>query len=274
MTDNLPASAARGRSESAASADRSKPPSGADAALPHSEIAVVDSSTSMVGAIIALASNPNLNVATLEALVQMQERMEKRQAEVAFVRALASLPAIRVKKNGRVELGAGKGSYPFARWDDIDTIISPMLKERGFRLIFDSQPRVGDGGGLTVTGTLLHEDGHSRSASMPLALDTGPGRNNLQAMGSTLSYGKRYCAEMLLNIVREGDDDDGAKGGDALISDQQVAELSRSMTEVRFAERSMYDLLGVTALTEIHKSQLAIARNAIAMRQRQRGGKE
>jgi hypothetical protein len=28
-------------------------------------------------------------------------------------------------------------------------------------------------------------------------------------MGSTLSYGKRYTAEMLLNIVREGDDKDG-----------------------------------------------------------------
>jgi hypothetical protein len=44
---------------------------------------------------------------------------------------------------------------------------------------------------------------------MVLQLDTGPGRNQNQAMGSTLSYGKRYTAEMLLNIVREGEDTDG-----------------------------------------------------------------
>lgn len=241
------------------------------AARPYTEIAVADTPQTMASQIIALASNPNLNVETLQALVTMQERMEKRQAEIAFTEALASLPAIRVKKNGRVELGAGKGSYPFARWEDISLVIEPLLSERGFRLTFDSQPRQGDGGGLVVTGTLLHRGGHSRSASMPLALDTGPGRNNLQAMGSSLSYGKRYCTEMLLNVVREGDDDDAVRAGEATITDQQVAELSRSMTEVGFAERAMYDLLGVTALTEIRKSQLAIARNAIGMRQRQRG---
>jgi hypothetical protein len=229
----------------------------------------------LVSAIVELARDPTVDVAKLSALVEMQERMERRQAEIAFTRAFAELPGMRVKKNGRVSLirkdGTDGGTYPFARWEDIDTIISPLLVEKGFRLTFDSQPRQGDGGGLVVTGTLLHRDGHSRAASMPLALDTGPGRNNLQAMGSTLSYGRRYCAEMLLNIVREGDDDDGVKGGDELVTDQQVAELSRDMTAASFSERSMFDLLGVTNLGEIRKSQLAIARNAINMRKRQRG---
>ena len=44
------------------------------------------------------------------------------------------------------------------------------------------------------------------------------------------------------------------------------------MTDAKFSERSMYDLLGVISLTAITKSQLAIARNAVGMRQRQRGG--
>jgi hypothetical protein len=80
------------------------------------------------------------------------------------------------------------------------------MAEEGFTLSFDSKPH---DRGITITGTLLHRDGHSRSATMLLDEDRGPGRNNLQAMGSTLSYGKRYTAEMLLNIVREGDDKDG-----------------------------------------------------------------
>jgi hypothetical protein len=222
----------------------------------------------LLNAIVELARDPSMDVAKLDALMQMQERMERRQAEIAFSRALADLPAIRVKKNGRVDLGQGKGSYPFARWEDIDLIIGPLLAAQGFRLTFDSQPRQGDGGGLVVAGTLLHRDGHSRSASMPLALDTGPGRNNLQAMGSTLSYGKRYCAEMLLNIVREGDDDDGLKGGQDLLSDEQVAELNREMSSVGFPLQGMLDLLGVVGLPDIRKDQLSIARNAINMRRR------
>ena len=85
--------------------------------------------------------------------------------------------------------------------------------------------RQADGGGLIITGWLVHDNGHRVSASLPLPIDTGPGRNNVQAMGSTLSYGKRYTAEMLLNIVREGDDDDGKRGGTKYITEAQAEEL-------------------------------------------------
>ncbi len=220
---------------------------------------------SLLPAILELARDPAVDVTKLDALLQMQERMERRQGEVEFGQALArlSLKMPRVKKNGRVELGPGKGSYPFAKWEDIDRIIRPLMAEEGFTLSFDSAPRPGEGGGLVVTGTLLHRDGHSKSASMPLALDTGPGRNNLQAMGSTLSYGKRYCAEMLLNIVREGDDDDGAAGGSEPITDEECAELARGLTETKSNTDAFLGFMGVAAIPEIQKRDLTRARNAI-----------
>src|ERR1700726_2109778 len=125
----------------------------------------VSGERNLVSAIVELARDPTVDVGKLSALVEMQERLERRQAEIAFTRALAELPSIRVKKNGRVTLirkdGTDGGAYPFAKWEDIDNIISPLLFEKGFRLTFDSQPRQGDGGGLVVTGTLLHRDGHS-----------------------------------------------------------------------------------------------------------------
>jgi|SRR5215469_7391405 len=228
--------------------------------------------TSLMEAIWRAASDPNIDTEKMKAFLEMQERMEARQAEQTFNRQFARLSGKmpRVKKNGRVELGQGKGSYPFAKWEDMDRIIRPLLDEHGFTLSFNSAPRQADGGGLVITGTLRHEDGHQIQAQMPLPLDTGPGRNNLQATGSTLSYGKRYCAEMLLNIVREGDDDDGSKFGQELISDMQCAELSREMTEAGMAGQVIFDLLGVTGLPEIRKDQLVVARNAIAMRRKQK----
>jgi ERF superfamily protein len=217
---------------------------------------------SLISAIVELARDPSVDVSKLDALVQMQERLERRQAEVEFSQALSRLAAAmpRVKKNGRVDLGAGK-SYAFSKWEDIDRIIRPMMAAEGFTLAFDSVPR--EGGGMVITGTLLHRDGHSKTASMPLALDTGPGRNNLQAMGSTLSYGKRYCAEMLLNIVREGTDDDGMRGGNELISDQEAAELSRGLTETKSNLNQFLTFMGVTAIPDIQTRDLARARNAI-----------
>lgn len=192
----------------------------------------------LLGAIITLARDPSVDVAKLDALLHMQERMEARQAEMEFNRALARLPAMHVRKNGRIDLtkkGEAQTSkpVPFAKWEDIARVIEPMLEAEGFRLMFDSQPRTADGGGLIVTGMLLHRDGHSKTASMPLALDTGPGRNNLQAMGSTLSYGKRYCTEMLLNVVRELDDDDGVTGGAQFIRPDQIAQITALVNETK-----------------------------------------
>lgn len=169
-----------------------------------------NSPAQLLSVILEMARDPSLDITKLHALLEMQQKMEARQAEVSFNQSLARLAAKmpQIPRNGRVSLGEGKGSYPFTRWEDMDKVLRPLMAEEGFVFSFDSKP---DDRGvmITVIGHLLHKDGHSRSASMLLQLDSGPGRNNLQAMGSSLSYGKRYTAEMLLNIVREGDDKDG-----------------------------------------------------------------
>lgn len=184
---------------------------------------------SEAGAVMALiaraSSDPSVDVSKMEALFSLQERVMARQAEAAFnaahARVVAQMP--RVPKNGIVSLGTGKGGYNFAKWEDIDRLLRPMMIAEGFSMIFDMAAK--EGGGAVVTATLRHSGGHSVTASIPLALDAGAGRNNLQAMGSTLSYGKRYLAEMLFNIVREGADDDGRSGGKQYLSSQQQSDL-------------------------------------------------
>lgn len=179
----------------------------------------------LLSAIVGLAKDPEFDVNKLQALMGMQERLEDRQAERAFVRALhdaqAEIPAI--AKNGTVALG--KGSYAFATWEDMDKVLRPIMDKHGFTLSFDMAMRPGEGGGAIITGTLMHADGHSKSAAIPLALDGGPGRNALQAMGSTMSYGRRYVTEMLFNLVRKGADDDGVRGGKKFITEEQAGEL-------------------------------------------------
>lgn len=232
---------------------------------------VTDSQSSMLSIIARAASDPAVNVEKMQALLEMQRTLmadqSKAEFNTAFARLAGRLP--RVKKNGRVELGAGKGSYPFAKWEDMDRVIRPLMESEGFALMFNSKPRPGEGGGLIVSGELMHRDGYSKSAEMPLPLDSGPGRNNLQAAGSTLSYGKRYVAEMLLNIVREGEDNDGVDNFD-LISNEEAADLSRSLTETSSNLTVFLEFMGVAAIPDIPKSQLTRAKNAIAAK-RKRG---
>ncbi len=223
---------------------------------------------SLLPAIIHLAKDPQVDVAKLDALLKMQAEMEDRQAKreaiEAFARLSAHLP--RVKKNGTIDLGKDnngkpRGSIPFARWEDMDKVIRPALAAEGFSLSFNTTSR--EGGGIFVTGELMHRSGHVRAATIPLPLDTGPGRNNLQAMGSTLSYGKRYCAEMLLNIVRENDDDDGVKGGIAVITPEQCEELVALIRETSTDEKKFLSTMGVEELGQIQQAAFTAGKNML-----------
>lgn len=218
--------------------------------------------------IVALAKDPAVDVTKLQALLDMQERMEARAAERAFARALTRIAGQipQIEKNGVIDLGQGKGKIPFAKWEDMDAAIRPILNAEGLTLSFNSKPKPGDGGGMTITGRLLHEDGHFDTTEISLALDSGPGRNNLQAMGSTLSYGKRYCAEMLLNIVRKGQDDDGRAGGAKYASAAQVAEIDKLLTDTKADRPRFMQMFAIAELKNLTEQSYVAAKNMLSAR--------
>ena len=223
---------------------------------------------SMLTVIQAAATNPLVDVTKMQALLEMQFKLEEREAERAFNQALARVTRgmPRVAKNGTIELG-GKGSIPFARWEDMDSIVRPRLEGEGFTLSFNSAPRANEGGGAVISGTLLHADGHSRTVSIPLPLDSGPGRNNLQAMGSTLSYGKRYCTEMLLNIVREGADDDGKSGGTRYVTEDQALEIEGLITATKSDRIGFMRHFEIESVLELKVEHYTAAVNMLRQKQ-------
>ena len=172
--------------------------------------AVARREPSIMEIIAAVAAKPDADVAKMRELLALRLDIERRDAEIAFNQAMARLqPRLpRVKKNGSIDFGGGKPAMKFARWEDIDTAIRPLLTEEGFSLSFTAQPAPA---GVLMTCTISHIQGHSKSSQMQLPPDTGPGRNALQAIGSAHSYGKRYLTLDMLNIITEGEDSDGGK---------------------------------------------------------------
>jgi succinate dehydrogenase flavin-adding protein (antitoxin of CptAB toxin-antitoxin module) len=179
--------------------------------------------------------NPKIPADKLQVMLQMQRELiaeRRREAfQTAFVEMSAKMP--QVKRDGTVELvtkdGRRSGSYKFTRWEDMDKVMRPILSEYGFALNFAQADN--PNGGVTVIGTLMHRDGHSISSQRTLPPDTGPGRNALQAIGSSISYAKRYVAEGLCNIVRGGEDDDAISAYMRKVTDKQVKELERLIKE-------------------------------------------
>jgi ERF superfamily protein len=185
----------------------------------------------LVSKIMDLASNPNVNPEMFDRLVAWQEREVRRQEEMAFNAAFVRFQAKRpvIRRNGTIAYPTKPGEparqiSKYAKWEDIEDALQPILREEGFSLAFSPEPR--EGGGLLVSTILRHEGGHIFiSKPFPVPLDTSGGKNNIQGYGSALSYGKRYSADAAGLFRVEGQDDDGKAGGTIYVTPEQALEL-------------------------------------------------
>jgi hypothetical protein len=270
-TDLLEPSSAHdapGRPEASASFDR---PDAGRGAL--TEVAAQNGPAGSLLNFVAMAvKDPSIDVAKLDALLRMQREIVADDAREQFNRAFVDLQARlpRIKRNGSLEYpkdpklpdGPKRKISRFMKFEDIDEAIRPLLEEAGFSQSWNTAPRVGDGGGLIVTHILRHRAGHSQETSLPIPLDTSGGKNNLQGYGSTLQYGKRYTMCAGLNIVAEGEDDDG-KGGYEQIDDESVKRLSDLCVETKSDLNAFLKFMGVAGLPEITVRDYPTAVNAL-----------
>lgn len=169
---------------------------------PESSVAQVSESTTILQVIQRAASDPASDIEKLERLMSLYERMQNKQAEQQYAEALAAmqqeLPSIG-------ERGNAAGRYTYALWEDINEKLKPILAKHGFALSFRT-PR--SERGIEVEGVLTHRGGHSERTTIILPADTSGNKNAVQAVASSVSYGKRYTAGALLNFTTHGEDDD------------------------------------------------------------------
>ena len=228
---------------------------------------------SLLGFIAQAVSDPNIDVAKLEALLRMKREVVGDDAKAQFNRDYIAmqehLPT--VSKTGELKYpvdkknpdGAQKVVAKYAKLEHIDREIRPILLQHGFGVSYTTAPRTGDGGGLTVICILRHCAGHSTETPMPVPLDTSGGKNNIQGMGSALTYGRRYALCAALNIQIEGDDDDGKLGGMQFITPEQVKELEDLIEKSKTELPRFLQTMGVARLENIEAGGLAPARNML-----------
>lgn len=223
----------------------------------------------VLAAVIRASSDPNVDVSKMRELMGLQKELLSMNAEAefnqAFHRLQMALP--RVTKSGEVEYKNKQGqmekAFSFAKWEDIDEAIRPLLHAEGFVLSYDTAPRAGDGGGVIVTGTLRHVAGHSKTASIPVPLDVSGGKNSNQGYGSALSYGKRYTTTALLNLVFEGEDDDAVAAGIKFVTAAQVQEIEKLLTDTASNKTAFLQHFEVTALENLTADDYTAAVNTL-----------
>jgi len=153
----------------------------------------------------------------------MYERLKTKEAGLAYNaangRILKKLAGINIVKNrsvlheidnGRRQKGVFVG-FKYAPLEEIDKHLRPLLAEEAMDLSYSAEPS--EGGDILIRGRLKHlPGGHYEDFFMPAPSDTTGGKSNVQAVGSTNSFLRRYVVCNIFNIVVVGDDDDGNRG--------------------------------------------------------------
>jgi len=157
--------------------------------------------------ILMRAIELNVDLDAFEKLVNLVEKVQidkaKREFYEAFAKFQSQVPPI--LKSSEVNMGAGRPRYNYASLYDIISKIQKPLGEANlsFRWEISNNNDI-----IEVTCILSHSGGYELQTSIQAGKDATPGKSNVQAIASTITYLKRYTLVSLLGIGTADPDDD------------------------------------------------------------------
>jgi hypothetical protein len=167
---------------------------------------------------------------SVKEMLALSKELAADQARRAFDAALsaakAEIPPI--LKNRVVDFTSQKGRTNYRHEDmgEIARTVDPILARHGLSYRFRTEQETG--GAIKVTCIVAHRDGHAEENALTAGRDESGNKNNIQAVGSTITYLQRYTLKAALGLAASNDDD-GRKHGQEddsdLITDLQRDEL-------------------------------------------------
>lgn len=221
----------------------------------------------MLAMIERVAMNPDADIAKMRELLAMRREEEDRHREVEFNAAMADAqnemqPVVTNAWNDQTR-------SRYAKLEAISKAIDPIVSKHGFGKSF-GQADCPKENHLRVTMELSHRCGFSKHYYLDVPIDaTGmAGKVNktaTHALGSTMSYGRRYLKLMAFDIAT-GDDDDGNRAGSETITDEQVSELQELLATNGVKEADFLAFAKLDSLDQIRAKNFAKACAAIKQR--------
>lgn len=155
------------------------------------------------------------DLSALDKMLDLQIRWEEHEARKAFVAAMAAFKAepMEILKRKLVAFETRNGdttSYTHAELSDVTEVVVPAMAKHGLSHDWSVKQ---EGGKITVTCTVTHARGHSKSVEMSGAPDGSGAKNAIQQVASTTTYLQRYTLLAATGMATKGMDDDGSGAG-------------------------------------------------------------
>lgn len=200
------------------------------------------------------AVSQGANIDVLEKLMSLQERWEANQARKAFDEAMASakaeIPVI--IKNRTVDFTSPKGRTHYRHEDlaEVARTVTPILAKHGLSYRFRTSSAVNEP--VVVTCIVSHRDGHFEENTLTAGRDDSGNKNNIQAVGSTLTYLQRMTLKAALGLAASDDDDGAASAGSAeVVSEEKLAQLNELAEDVGADKAAFCKYLKIPSLAAL-----------------------
>lgn len=182
---------------------------------PGMVVATVPETPTIFTVIERAARDPAVDIDKLERLLQMQERLQAKQAQVEFDNAMAD--AQEQMQQVRKDSYNLQTKSRYASYAALDAAMRPVYSRHGFALSFDTEAAADSY--VRVVCCVAHRGGHRQRHQIDMPAD-GKGAKGADVMtkthatGSAVQYGKRYLLGMIFNVaLSDRPDDDGNAAG-------------------------------------------------------------
>ncbi|WP_375652098.1 MULTISPECIES: ERF family protein [unclassified Bartonella] len=213
--------------------------------------------------ILERALENDVDMDRLKRLLELREQEIKRQERQNFVRDLSAMQ-MEYKNIEQNAINTHTKSLYTTLDKYIDAIKEPLAKHH-FALF--SRIKDQSSNDITVEMTLKHISGNEISTEGTFPFDATGSKNNIQAVGSTLTYARRYLLGMLLNVARKEDDTDGNTLLSG-ISPKQMNEIKELIKKTQSEESKLISFVGAKNLTDMSYKQAQIALFSLKKKQR------
>ncbi|CDO48217.1 ERF family protein [Bartonella tribocorum] len=213
--------------------------------------------------ILERALENDVNLDRLKSLLELREKEIERQERQNFVRDLSAMQT-EYKNIEQNALNTHTKSTYTTLDKYIDAIKEPLAKHH-FALF--SRIKEQSSNDITVEMTLKHISGNEISTQGKFPVDATGSKNNVQAVGSTISYARRYLLGMLLNVTSDEDDIDG-NTLIAGVTPEQMNEIKELMEQTQAKESDILSFIGVKNLTQMSYKQAQTVLFALKKKQR------
>lgn len=164
----------------------------------------------------AVAAGQPLDV--IRELKDMAKELAADEARRAFDEAVAAAKA-EIKPIVRAREGHNS---KYADLGDVAEVIDPIISKFGlsYRHKATQTPQI------SVTCVLSHKAGYSEETTLSAGADKTGNKNDIQALGSTLTYLQRYTVMLALGLSTTRDDDGQTSSSVDTITEQQALDLN------------------------------------------------